>query len=153
MLGKIRGLRKRNGHKVNGKSTNGHRSTAPETDLEVSPGPRWSLEVRHNSELMGSMRGEDPMALISSFRKYTVLYGDPSEGYEVRLSNNRSDRHAALSYHGGQASWKSFLLELDPELEEATLNPRDVASRTPMMDSNGQPMNADSVFEEVFGLA
>jgi len=102
---------------------------------------------------MASMHGQNPLSLVSAFRDYTVLYGDPADGYEVQLSSHRSDRQAVLTYHTGEASWRSFLLELDPEIDERGLDPRDITSRTPMANPKGQPMNVDHVFEEVFGLA
>lgn len=153
MIGRLRSKRKHNGHPVNGQPTNGGGAHPPATDVTVSADFGWSLEVLRSSELIGSMHGSNPLALISSFREYTVVYGDPEPGYEVLLSHNSSDRKATLSYQGGEEKWRKFLQELDPELDDSNLKACDTASRTPMADPHGKPMNVDSVFEEVFGQA
>ncbi len=156
MIGKLRSKRRHNGHPVNGSEvasqpTNGHAAKPPATDVEVSSDFRWSLEVRHESELVGSMHGSNPLALVSYFREYAVLYGDPEPGYEVLLSHNRSDRKATLSYQNGEQNWRKLLQELDPELDDSAIETRYTGFRTPMADPHGHPLNVDSVFEEVFG--
>ena len=153
MLSKLRGHRNTDGKPVNGSSGNSHEGQAPATDLVVSSDFGWSLEVRRESNLVGTMHGNNPMALISYFRDYTVLCGDPMTGYEVRLSHNPTQRSSVLGYHRGEEHWKSFLRELDPELDEASFELRNGSSRTSMTDPQGYPLNADAVFEEVFGLA
>jgi hypothetical protein len=108
VLSKLRGRTNTNGHPVGGSSNNGHGAHKPATDLVVSSDFGWSLVVRHESELVGSMRGEE--------------------------------------------HWKNLLRELDPELDEATFKTVNGSSRTSMTDAEGHPINADSVFEEAFGL-
>jgi len=152
VLSKLRGRTNTNGHQVDGGSDNGHRAHTPATDLVVSPDFGWSLEVRRDSALVGSMHGNNPMALIAYFREYTVLFGDPAPGYEVVLSHNLTKRTSVLSYLRGEEHWKSLLRELDPELDESTFTYVNGSSRTSMTDAQGHPINADSVFEEAFGL-
>jgi len=153
VLSKLRGRKDTNGHPVKGPAGKGHEVRPPKTDLVVSSDFGWSLEVRHESELVGTMHGNNPMALISYFREYTVLFGDPMSGYEVVLSHNLTQRSSVLSYHRGEEHWKSFLRELDPELNEASFELRNGSSRTSMTDPQGHALNADAVFEEVFGIA
>lgn len=152
MLSKLRGRSNTNGHPVDGRSANGHGAHKPATDLVVSSDFGWTLVVRHESELVGSMHGNNPMALIAYFREYTVLCGDPAPGYEVVLSHNLTNRTSVLTYLRGEEHWKNLLRELDPELDEATFKTVNGSSRTSMTDAEGHPINADSVFEEAFGL-
>ena len=153
MLSKLRGHKNSNGHAVNGTSDGGHTPRPPVTDVVVSSDFGWSLEVRRESQLLGAMHGNNPMALIAYFREYTVLFGDPMTGYEVVLSHNPTERRSVLSYQRGEEHWKRFLRELDPELDEASFELRNGSSRTSMTDPQGRALNADTVFEEVFGIA
>jgi hypothetical protein len=153
VLSKLRGHKNTNGDPVNGKSVDGREVQPPATDLVVSSTFGWSLEVRRESQVVGAMHGNNPMALIAYFRDYTVLFGDPMSGYEVLLSHNPTQRSSVLGYHRGEEHWKSFLRELDPELDEACFEVRNGSSRTSMTDPEGHALNADAVFEEVFGLA
>jgi hypothetical protein len=91
------------------------------------------------------------MVLVSHFHEYAVLYGDPVPEYTVWLAKTDSDRRAPLSYQGGEAAWLNFLRQLDPEIDDMVGEVSDSGTRTTMVDPVGQPLNADAVFEQVFG--
>jgi hypothetical protein len=148
VLNKIRTLLNRNGEPING-----HPVSPVETDVTVPDEFDWSLEVRQGSDLLGSMHGQNPMSLITHFREYSVLYGNPASEYTVWLTHNTSDKRAPLTYQGSAAAWMSFLRQLDPEIDGASEGVHEPVSRTTMTDPHGQPMNVDSVFEAVFGQA
>jgi hypothetical protein len=152
VINKIRDLMNRNGQPAPGQPTNGHGAAAPESvAIAQPPDFAWRLEVRSGSELLGTMQSQNPMALVSHFHEYTVLYGDPVPEYTVWLANTDSDRRAPLSYQGGEAAWLSFLRELDPQIDDAMGELADSVTRTTMVNPGGQPVNADTLFEQVFG--
>jgi hypothetical protein len=146
VLNKIRDLVNRNGQ-----PTNGHHGPAPEVEADVSQDLVWSLEVRTGSELVGTMHSADPMSLVSQFHEYSVLYGDPEPEYSVWLANADSERRAQLSYQGGEAAWLAFIRQLDPQIEDKLPDTVQAVTRANMVDPGGQPLNADAVFEQVFG--
>jgi hypothetical protein len=152
VLSKLRGRTNTDRQAAEARSGTGHGGPGPTTELTVSSDFGWSLEVRRESELVGTMHGNNPMALIAYFREYTVLFGDPAPGYEVMLSHNPTNRTSVLGYLRGEEHWKRLLRELDPGLDQASLTTVNGSSRTSMTDAHGRPVNADSVFEEAFGI-
>jgi hypothetical protein len=146
VLNKIRDLLNRNGQ-----PTNGHSGPAPEPAAEVPQECIWSLEVRTGSELLGTMHSANPMNLVSQFHEYSVVYGDPEPEFTVWLANSDSDRRAQLSYQGGEAAWLVFLRQLDPQIDDYLPETVNEMTRATMVDPSGQPLNADTVFEQVFG--
>jgi hypothetical protein len=131
--------------------TNGHAALAEPNPVAVPPDFVWSLEVRDSTDLVGTMYSLNPMALISHFQEYAVLYGDPDPDYVVWLSNKRSNRRAPLSYHSSEAAWIAFLRQLDPEIDATIEDVRGSVVRTTMIDPAGHSLNADQVFEAAFG--
>ncbi len=151
-----------NGHHINDDSTasirkpsngtNGHTSAAPATGITIPDGFMWTLEVRQNQELLGCMHSPNPFVLISFFRDYSMLYGEPTESYAVWLRHKDSNRGAPMQYQQGEAAWVEFLRKLDPEIDENLEETRATPDRTSMLDPMGRPTHPDAVFELAFGL-
>lgn len=151
----------RNGHGTNGHGANGHGangddaldvSPAPATSIKVPDGFRWTLEVRQDQHILGSMHSSNPFVLISFFRDYSMLYGEPVESYAVWLRYKDSNRGAPMQYQLGHAAWIDFLRKLDPEIDENLEATRSTRDRTSMLDSGGRPTHPDAVLERAFGL-
>ncbi len=152
-----------NGHHVNDDSTasraangngaNGRKSAAPQTGITIPDEFMWTLEVRRDQELLGCMHSPNPLVLISFFRDYSMLYGEPTESYAVWLRHRDSNRGAPMQYQQGEAAWIDFLRKLDPAIDENLEETRATPDRTSMLDSQGRPTHPDAVFELAFGLS
>jgi hypothetical protein len=153
-----------NGHDINDDSTaslrrkghngtNGHQSAAPSTGITVPDECMWTLEVRHDQELLGTMHSSNPFVLISYFRDYSMLYGDPSRSYAVWLRHRESNRGAPMQYQQGESAWIEFLRTLDPAIDDTIDEARQTSDRTSMLDPQGRPTHPDAVLELAFGLA
>jgi hypothetical protein len=140
-----------NGHGANGHGSNGHGAPAPHSAIEVSDGFLWSLEVRQDQQLLGAMHSSNPFVLITFFREYAVLYGEPVESYAVWLRHRGSDRGAPLSPLNGEVAWLEFLRRLDPELDDHLHEMRSAIDRTSMIDPSGRQTHPDAVLEVAFG--
>jgi len=158
-----------NGHGANGHGTNGHGNNgseahangnddtypfaAPSTSIKIPDGFLWTLEVRQDQHILGSMHSPNPFVLISFFRDYSMLYGEPAESYAVWLRHKDSNRGAPLQYQQGRSAWIEFLRKIDPEIDQ-NLDAVDTTSdRTSMLDPGGSPTHPDAVLEQAFGLA
>ena len=155
-----------NGHGHNGNGSNGTvksanganggddtlTSAAPQTSIKIPAEFLWTLEVRQDQHILGSMHSSNPFVLIAFFRDYAMLHGEPVESYAVWLRHKDSNRGAPMQYQAGRAEWVEFLRKLDPEIEgtlEAVQGTRD---RTSMLDPDGRPTHPDAVLERAFGL-
>jgi hypothetical protein len=151
-----------NGHHVNDDSTasrtnnghgnNGRNSAAPDTGITIPDDFMWTLEVRRDQELLGCMHSLSPFVLISFFRDYSMLYGEPTESYAVWLRHKESNRGAPMQYQQGEAAWIEFLRKLDPEIDDTLEEIRGASNRTSMLDPQGRPTHPDAVLELAFGL-
>ena len=180
MIDNIRNLVKRNGtgtngHGASGSGLNGQRTRLPGTYCYTSDSRNedplesthpsievpiidedqyeWTLEVRRDQSLLGSMHSQNPFALISLFRQYTVFHGDPSPPYAVWLRHRESNRGAPMTTLFGEEVWLEFLRALDPEIDDHLSDSGATTERTGMFNENGRPTNPDSVFEQAFGAA
>ena len=153
-----------NGHGTNGDGTNGsevhangnddtYPSAAPKTSIKIPEGFLWTLEVRQDQHILGSMHSPNPFVLISFFRDYSMLYGEPADSFAVWLRHKDSNRGAPLQYQQGRAAWIEFLRKLDPEIEQNLDSVDSTSDRTSMLDPGGSPTHPDAVFEQAFGLA
>jgi hypothetical protein len=151
MIGRIKKLLNRNnGHPVNG---SGNGPGLSDSAFAVPTSFMWSLEVRSDQDLVGTMHSPNPFVLISYFREYTVLYGDPQPPYAVWLTHKESERRSAMTTRSGDDEWLDFLRQLDPTIDQDLEVLREIAVRTTMLDSRGKPTNADTVFERAFGMS
>jgi hypothetical protein len=167
-----------NGHKSNGHGANGHdpnddstvslrpgsngsnghnglddsHCAVPTSNISVTDEFLWSLEVRRDQELLGTMHSSNPFVLISFFRDYSMLYGEPAESYAVWIRCKESNRGAPMQYQEGEAAWVEFLSKIDPEIERNLDDLRATRDRTSMLDPDGRPTHPDAVFELAFGL-
>ena len=139
-----------NGH-ANG--SNGKHTAVPTTAITIPDEFMWTLEVRQDQELLGCMHSPNPFVLISFFRDYSMLYGEPTESYAVWLRHKDSNRGAPMQYQQGEAAWVEFLRKLDPEIDENLEETRATPDRTSMLDPQGRPTHPDAVLELAFGLA
>jgi hypothetical protein len=156
-----------NGHELNGHNNNGHAychgsdqlgaggadSLLPESEITVSNEYSWSLEVRNDDEVLGTMHSRNPFVLISFFRDYTVFHGDPTPPYAVWLRHQESDRGAPMTTQYGEEVWLDFLRQLDPEIDDHLDDTRTTTERSSMFDEHGRPTNPDSLFERAFGVS
>lgn len=141
-----------NGHGANGGGSNGHGAPVPHSAIEVSDDFLWSLEVRQDQQLLGSMHSSNPFVLITFFREYTVLYGEPATNYAVWLRHRGSDRGAPLEPLTGEEAWLEFLRRLDPDLDSHLDEMRANVDRTSMIDHAGRQTHPDAVLEVAYGL-
>jgi hypothetical protein len=155
MLGRLRKPAKpvngTNGHDHTGSGTNGHGSPAPRSEIEVAGDYRWTLEVRNDSQLLGSMHSSNPFLLIDFFREYTVLFGGPVDNFAVWLRHRQSDRGAPLHPLTGETAWLEFLRRLDPQLDDHLADMRASMDRTGMIDHDGRQTYPDAILEVAFG--
>ncbi len=140
-----------NGRDHTGSGTNGHGSPAPRSEIEVAGDYRWTLEVRHDSQLLGAMHSSNPFVLINFFREYTVLFGAPVDNFAVWLRNRQSDRGAPLHPLSGDTAWLEFLRRLDPQLDEHLADMQASVDRTSMIDHVGRQTYPDAILEMAFG--
>jgi len=140
-----------NGHDHTGSGTNGNGSPAPRSEIEVAGDYRWTLEVRHDSQLLGAMHSSNPFVLIEFFREYTVLFGAPLDNFAVWLRHRQSDRGAPLLPLSGETAWLEFLRRLDPQLDDHLADMRASMDRTGMIDHDGRQTYPDAILEVAFG--
>jgi hypothetical protein len=124
-----------------------------ETEITVSDDYAWTLEVRKDQKVLGTMYSHDPFVLISVFRDYTIFYGDPPSPYAVWLRHRDSTRGAPMTTQFGQDVWLEFLRQLDPKIEECLDDEQTPVGRSSMFNEFGQPTNPDTVFERAYGVA
>lgn len=124
----------------------------PTSTIQIPDEFLWSIEVRRNQELLGTMHSPNPLVLISFFRDYSMLYGEPVESFAVWMRHKDSNRGAPMMYQQGEAAWVEFLTKLDPEIERNLDDVRSTVDRTSMLDPEGRPAHPDAVFELAFGL-
>ncbi len=155
-----------NGHPTNGRGANGHSATdegpkgaddtfpsaAPTTFIKIPGEFVWTLEVRQDQHILGSMHSPNPFVLISFFRDYSMLYGEPVESYAVWLRFKESNRGAPMQYQPRRSAWIEFLRKLDPEIEQNLEEVHATNDRTSMLDPGGRPTHPDAVLEQAFGL-
>lgn len=155
-----------NGHGSNGRRANGtsvkangsHRldetwpTAIPQTSIRIPEDYRWTLEVRQDQHILGSMHSINPFVLISFFRDYSLLYGEPVESYAVWLRHKDSNRGAPMHYQPKRSAWIEFLLKLDPDIEDTLAALNGSKDRTSMLDPEGRPTHPDAVLEKAFGL-
>jgi hypothetical protein len=155
MLGGLRKSEKRlngaNGHSPVGGGTNGDSSPAPHTAIEVAGDFGWTLEVREDQQLLGSMHSSNPFVLINFFRQYSVLFGPPVGNHAVWLRHRQSDRGAPLHPLSGETAWLDFLRRLDPNLDDHLADMQACVERTSMIDRGGRPTYPDAILEVAFG--
>jgi hypothetical protein len=125
---------------------------APTSDIKIPDDFLWALEVRREQELLGTMHSSNPLVLISFFRDYFMLYGEPVESYALWIRHKDSNRGAPMQYQQGEAAWVEFLTKLDPEIERNLEDIRSLTDRTSMLDPQGRPTHPDAVLELAFGL-
>jgi hypothetical protein len=99
------------------------------------------------------MHASNPFVLISFFRDYSMLYGEPLETYAVWLRFKDSNRGAPMQYQPGHDAWLEFLRKLDPEIDGNLDTVNTCRDRTSMLDPEGRPTHPDAVLELAFGLA
>lgn len=129
---------------------NGHDAPAPRSSIEVAADYRWTLEVRQDQQLLGSMYSSNPFLLINFFREYAVLYGAPAGNHAVWLRHRQTDQGAPLQPMFGEAEWLEFLRRLDPQLDEHLSDMRACADRSSMIDAAGRPTHPDAILEVAF---
>jgi hypothetical protein len=132
---------------------NRHQAPAPHSSIELAAGYRWTLEVRNNQQLLGSMYSSNPFVLINFFREYTVLYGAPAGDHAVWLRHRQTDHGAPLHPMFGEAQWLEFLRSLDPQLDEHLADMRACEDRTSMIDAAGRSIYPDAILEVAFTQA
>ena len=140
-----------NGNDNAASGTNGHGSPAPRSEIEVAGDYWWTLEVRHDSQLLGAMHSSNPFVLIEFFREYTVLFGAPLDNFAVWLRHRQSDRGAPLLPLSGETAWLEFLRRLDPQLDDHLADMRASMDRTGMIDHDGRQTYPDAILEVAFG--
>ena len=136
---------------VNG--ANGGGSPAPPTAIEVAGDYGWTLEVRQDQQLLGSMHSSNPFVLIDYFRQYAVLFGAPVGNHAVWLRHRKSDRGAPLQPLSGSQAWLEFLRRLDPQIDDHLAEVQASVERTSMIDHGGRPTHPDAILEVAFGQA
>lgn len=141
-----------NGHGTNGHGVNGGGAPAPTSSIQVPGDFLWTLEVRQDQELLGAMHSANPFVLLTYFKEYTVLYGEPADRYGLWLRHRGSDQVAPLEPLAGEAAWLAFLRQLDPKLDDHLDDLRSRVERTSMIDPAGHQTYPDAVLEVAFGL-
>jgi len=129
---------------------NGHGAPAPHSSIELAADYRWTLEVRQDQQLLGSMHSSNPFLLISFFREYAVLYGPPAGNHAVWLRHRQTDHGAPLQPIFGEVAWLEFLRRLDPQLDEHLAEMQACVDRSSMIDAAGRPTYPDAVLEVAF---
>lgn len=131
-------------------AANGHEAPAPHSSIELAAGYRWTLEVRNNQQLLGSMHSSNPFVLINFFREYSVLYGAPAGDHAVWLRHRQTDHGAPLQPMFSEAQWLEFLRGLDPQLDEHLADMRACEDRSSMIDAAGRSTYPDAILEVAF---
>ena len=140
-----------NGTNGNGHDgANGHSAPVPHSSIELAADYRWTLEVRQDQQLVGSMHSSNPFVLINFFREYTVLYGAPAGNHAVWLRHRQTDHGAPLQPMFGEAQWLEFLRSLDPQLDEHLADMRACEDRSSMIDAAGRATYPDAILEVAF---